>query len=363
MKELEQKQIRLHQLMAEHEIDAILLQRASSFAWATGGISSYVNTASSTGAASLLITKQKKYVLTTNIEAERLENEEHLSSQGWEFHINPWFENPVALGKLTQGIKVGADTPLPGMVDLTNQLARVRSILTPEEINRFEILGKKCAVGMNRAIHSINPGMTEMEIAAILGLEIQKLGAQPIVNLIATDERVYSYRHPLPTEKKLEHYALLVVCGRWKGLVCSISRLVHFGKMPSHLHKIMIANAQIEIVFHQSTIPGVSLSQILQTAINAYKNAGYPEEWKKHHQGGVVGYESREYLGRPDLSDLVQVNQAYAWNPSIAGCKYEDTIIVTPTGNRVLTEIEDWPKVEITINGKTYSRPAILEIF
>jgi antitoxin VapB len=52
----------------------------------------------------------------------------------------------------------------------------------------------------------------------------------------------------------------------------------------------------------------------------------------------------------------------YAWNPSITGTKSEDTILVGPHGNEVLTGIEGWPALSVTVDGQTVARPAILEV-
>ena len=76
MTEFETKRARLHALLAEHDLDALLLRRVSSFAWATCGGDSYINTADSYGTASLLITPADHHLITDNIEAPRLEREE-----------------------------------------------------------------------------------------------------------------------------------------------------------------------------------------------------------------------------------------------------------------------------------------------
>ena len=39
--------------------------------------------------------------------------------------------------------------------------------------------------------------------------------------MIATDDRVFRYRHPIPTDRRLEKHAMLVVCGRKWGLIVS----------------------------------------------------------------------------------------------------------------------------------------------
>ena len=82
MTELEVKLERIRDLLRQHSLDALLLQRVDNFAWATCGAASYVNLASSTGAASLLITPSGRWIVTDNIEAERLQQEERLRGTG-----------------------------------------------------------------------------------------------------------------------------------------------------------------------------------------------------------------------------------------------------------------------------------------
>jgi len=215
---------------------------------------------------------------------------------------------------------------------------------------------------MEEAIFSIKPGMSEYDIAAILAGESYKRGILPIVNLIATDERIYKFRHPLPTEKKMERYAMLVLCGRKYGLVASLTRLVHFGQLPDDLKQKEIAVAEIDATFIANTKPGRSLADIFKNAQKKYADTGYPEEWQLHHQGGPAGYSPRETIANESNEWIVKNNQAYAWNPSITGTKSEDTILITGDGFEILTELTDWPIIEVDVQGHSIRRPAILEI-
>jgi Xaa-Pro aminopeptidase len=360
--EFSQKQNRIQYLLEERKLDALLLQRVSSFAWATCGAASYVNTATTNGEATLLITSSGRYLITNNIEATRLEREEKLAAQGWEFRVAPWHEAQDAVAELTRGLRLGADGPYPGAADLSGDLARLRANLTPEEGERFRELGHLCAEAMDSAVRAVRPGQTEHQIAGLLAHEAERRGAQAIVNLIATDERVFAFRHPLPTDKELERYAMLVLCGRRGGLVCSVTRLVHFGRLPDGLRRKAEAVARVDATFIAATRPGQSLSQIFQRATETYAETSFPNEWHLLHQGGPAGYEPREYFATPHLTDIVSVGQAYAWNPSITGTKSEDTILVGGVGNEVLTIIKNWPTLSVTVDGQEYARPAILEI-
>jgi antitoxin VapB len=241
-------------------------------------------------------------------------------------------------------------------------LSRERAKLTPEEGDKFRELGQICAAALDEAIHAIQPGMTEYEIAAVLAHASQKRGAPAIVNLVATDERIYKFRHPLPTGKKLETYAMLVLCGRRFGLVASITRLVHFGPLPDELKRKETAVAQIDAALIAATQPGAVLKDVFAKGTAVYSQTGFPDEWQLHHQGGPAGFEPREYVATPSSDEVVAAGQAYAWNPSITGTKSEDSILVGEDENEIVTAVADWPMLAVEVAGQTILRPKILEI-
>jgi Xaa-Pro dipeptidase len=145
MGETSMKLCLLRDLAARNGVDAILLQRVSSIAWVTGGAAAYVNIASSKAEYVLLVTAKEQYLISNNIEAPRLEKEEQLQVQGWNFQLSPWFETEKAVQYLTKGLKLGMDHYFPGAVDLSGEIARLRANLNLEEGNRFRMLGQLCA--------------------------------------------------------------------------------------------------------------------------------------------------------------------------------------------------------------------------
>jgi len=358
--ELNLKLERIRHLLDESDLDAILLRRSDNFAWATCGADAHINTADSMGVASLLITKTNHFLVTNNIEATRLMQEEGLGEQGWESEVFPWFEGDKQVPSLTQGMKLGADTSFPNVLDLSGEVASIRSQLTPEEGNRYRELGQLCAQGMRQSIEAVKPGMNEYEISGILAQSVESKGVQAVVNLIATDERIFSYRHPLPTAKKLRNYAMLILCGRKWGLICSVTRLVHFGALPDEIRQKADAVARIDAEMIAATRPDKTLGDVFKCAQSAYAAAGYPDEWKLHHQGGSAGYAPREVTATPISTEPILVGQAFAWNPSIIGSKSEDTILVGEESNEIITEMADWPSMDVQVGQQVIKRPAIL---
>jgi antitoxin VapB len=138
---------RIHKLLDQFELDALLLRQTGNFAWATCGADSFINRADSTGVASLLITRTNRYVLTTNIEAPRFIREEELEQKGWEFKISPWYAEKDGLAELTSGMKLGADITFPNARDVSNEISWLRSQLTYEEGQRYKMLAMMSADG------------------------------------------------------------------------------------------------------------------------------------------------------------------------------------------------------------------------
>ena len=356
------KHERIIQLLEKHDLDGLIIQKISNFAWATDGAASYINTAATNGVGTLLITKDARHLLADNIETPRLDKEEELATQGWIFHTHKWYQPTETLLKLSKGLRLGADGVFSGAVDLSRELSVLRSYFGETEQKRFRSLSSLCAEAMNEAVQSIEPGMSEYQIAALLSGSAQKRGVLPIVNLIATDERVYNFRHPLPTAKKMDKYAMLVLCGRQKGLVCSLTRLIHYGPLSDELRKKADAVAYVDAAMIMATRPGKSVADIFQITKDAYKKVGYAGEWQLHHQGGPAGFDPREFVATATADVPVGVGQVYAWNPSITGCKSEDTILVGESSNEILSVVPGWPTVPVEIDGQIVERPAILVV-
>ena len=190
------KHERIGKLLEKYNLDGLVIRQIANFAWATDGAASYINTATTNGVGTLLVTNDARHLIADNIESPRFDDEEQLKEKGWTFHTHPWYQPTDVLAKLTKGLKLGADFDLANAVNLSGELSRFRSYLDVSEQDRFRSLSFLCAEAMDEAIRTIKPGLTEFQIAALLSEAAQKRGVLPIVNLIATDERIYNFRHP-----------------------------------------------------------------------------------------------------------------------------------------------------------------------
>lgn len=344
----------------ESRYDGVFFRKRSNFAWITGGKDNHIVNITENGVADLVIFADKKYCITSKMELARIHDEE-IEGLGYEFITTEWYEShDAAVRSLCEGKLIASDVHFQPFEQCTSELSALRYTLTEEEKERYRWLAQKAAKAVESTAREIQPGWTEFEIQAHLASKVIKEGINPQVILVSTDERVFNYRHPIPTEKKLQSYAMIVICAEKWGLVANVTRLVHFGPLPKVLEDNKHKLVNIDIAMNRATRPGTLIKDVLESGFEQYRAAGYGEDWRFLHQGGPTGYESREFLAVPEGPGVVNLHQAFAWNPAIRGIKSEDTILVGEEDNEVLTHTGEWVYIEVQQDGKTYLRPDIL---
>jgi Xaa-Pro aminopeptidase len=245
---------------------------------------------------------------------------------------------------------------------LTEDIARLRYSLTPEEVERYRWLGERVSMGLEKTMMATRRGEKESEVVGRLCGELWKDRIDPIMLMSAAAARVADFRHPIPTERKVEKYLMVSVNARKWGLIVSLTRFLHFGKLPETLRQTYLSNVEIDCVFMAATRPGVPARDVLAQGIEAYRIRGFPDEWKLHHQGGSIGYTGRDYRTNFQTPDVVQEYQAFTWNPSITGTKSEDTILATRQGPEPITRPILYPSMALEVAGMSFARPVILEL-
>lgn len=367
--ELAEKRRRIRALLDAEGLDALLLTQESSVAWVTGGGATRVSLSGGADAlASVLVTRDAEYVLTDAIEAPRIAAEE-LPEQGVHMKVYPWEQGRAAdraaiIKEIVGDGKIGADAPVAGVESVQvvrDAVVRLRSSLLEPEIARYRWLAQTAATMLEAAARAVRPGMTELQVAASYVGPLMAYGIQVPVALVAADGRIDRFRHPLPTENVVQRRVLLVAgATRW-GLNASASRAVSFGPLPDDLRQKQRGCALVDLAFTDATKPGATAGDIFAAGAKAYADAGFPGEWRLHHQGGAAGYAGREWTITPGGAETVQEAQSFAYNPSITGTKSEDTFVLRPDGTAdFLTITGQWPAVPGIES--SYPRPAILEI-
>nr|WP_122012729.1 M24 family metallopeptidase [Maliibacterium massiliense] len=341
-------------LMAQKGVSSIAINTQPNFSWLSCGGRGYVGFASEGACASLVVTPDKVYLLSNNIEVNRLLEEELADiADALTPAVFLWFNNPRERNE--QLAKFAGSNP-KNDTDFPVEFRRMRTALSEIEVARARAFGQEMAVEMENVMKSIKPGMMEEDIVGKITEATFHHNIQPVGILCGVDERVFARRHPVAGPKKLEKYCLFAFCFRKYGIVQSMTRMVHFGPVDAELQAKLEACAAVDAAYVRNTIVGKTWMDAFKAGQAEYAAQGWPDEWKNHHQGGLAGYNSRELIVLEDNAEPVLNNSLAAWNPTIQGTKMEDTFLISENGQENLTHTGNWTYV--TAGGM--QRPGIL---
>lgn len=356
------KNRRLAAFCEENKYDGVLLVRRANIAWIADGADVHVDAGSERGIAAILWTPERRIVLTDNIEAARLRDEEFSSSDGWEIIERPWWQAP-ALHDLPAwlGNSWAADRRL--VSDLHDDpIAALRFSLTPAEQSRVRELGSDAAEVMEQVLFDVDRGMSEHGVAGAMAGGLRKRGIACPVLLVAADDRIARFRHPIPTTRSIERVIMVAICAQRRGLIVSMTRLMHFGPLCDDMRRRHAAVCHVDATLHAHTTVGACWGDIFRAAVATYEAEGFADEWHKHHQGGPMGYAARDFKVTASETRKVRPRQLVGWNPSITGTKSEDTVLAAADPGvppEVVTKMPQWPLIAAARPGHA-PRPDIL---
>lgn len=347
MTEIANKLAIVRAAIARYKYGAVRLRGVDWFAWATAGLDNVVILTTETGIAELVITADQAFIVTDSVEVDRLRD------QGIPTEYQLWATSWTTPHLLNQAVRewsnatlVASDRPGQGEVGLPPELVAAKLRLVPEEIARYQALGRTTAQIMTKVLSAAKPEWTEFQLAGAAAAELWSHGIHPALTLVGGERRLPLYGHLPATHEPIGQRAMLVVCARQGGLYANVSRYIHFrpetaAERASYEQVIaieaeMIAAAQI----------GSTVGAVYDATVVAYTKRGVVEQMQRLHQGGTTGYRSREVVARPGEPTIIEANTAMAWNPSLAGVKIEDTIIRSAAGVEVLSVDPAWPSVE-----------------
>jgi Xaa-Pro aminopeptidase len=365
--ELDEKAARVERMLGEAGLAGVVIGAQHNFAWITGGGTNRIDGSREAGAGALLLGRGgRRYVLANAIEMPRIMDEE-VAGQGYEPAEFPWEDERASPSFLVDAARkvlggtepIGADLPLPSAAAAEARLTRARARLTGAEQARLRVLGRDAGEALGEICRGLEPGLSEIEIARRSADALAARGARAIVNLVAADERIARYRHPVPTTRRWERTVMVVACAQRGGLVVSLTRIVSAGPVPDELRRRTRATAGVMGRLLAATGPGATGRRLYDEAARAYAEAGFPGEQRKHHQGGACGYRTRDWVAHPASEDVVDAPQAFAWNPSITGTKVEETAIATGAGVEVVTSTPGWPSIPVDAGGVPVEMPDV----
>ncbi|WP_281194305.1 Xaa-Pro peptidase family protein [Halorubrum sp. F4] len=343
---------RLDEYLDARGLEAVWFAEPNGFAWLTGG-DNVVDADASLGIAAAGYDGEFRAV-TDSIEARRLADEQ--LPEAFTVESFPWYATSLAEA-------VADRSPLPAAADFDApefdpvEASRLRQPLTDEDVERYRELGREAAAALETVCRNLEPEDPEYEVAAGIDISLASRDVNTPVVLVGGAERAKSYRHFVPTDATLGEYALVSITAERGGLYASLTRTVAFDP-PDWLERRHRAAARVEATALAATRaaaagdlgegegPGTA-GDVFEAISEAYDAVGFEDEWKHHHQGGAAGYAGREWIARPDGDEPVVEPMGYAWNPTVAGAKSEDTYLVDGDRHELLTKTGQWPTHEV----------------
>ena len=368
--EVREKIERLVRLLVANGAGGVLISSRPNFAWLTAGGSNTIDTTREAGVGSLLVRADgRSFVLANRIEMQRLLTEQ----------IPPGIFEPVDFAwedekasptwvadcttKLLDGKQLLSDLSAGNAARVVeSDIASCRYELTPPEVDRYRALGRDVAEAIEQLARNLEADLTEQAIAARADAAVAARGARNAVTLVAADDRMKQFRHPLPTANRWRRVLMIVVGARRGGLTVALTRILCAGAVPDELKTRTVATANINAQLLAATRPSISGMELYEVAARAYAAEGFAGEEHLHHQGGAIGYRTRDWVAHPRCQERVHLNQAFAWNPSITGTKVEETCLTSADGAELLTSTADWPRIVVNVNGRDYASPDVLSL-
>ncbi len=352
---------RLDELLSDRSLASVWFARPSSFAWLTGG-DNVVDRTGDIGIAGAGYDGESVTVITDNIEAPRLREEQLPASV--EIVEYDWHSSSLASEiQVRSPMPAAADFDIEGFEQI--DASTVRQPLAEADIERYRQLGETVASAVEDVCRSIDPAESERAVAGRLRGRLAAAGVDSPVTLVGGSKRAPAYRHLTPTDQATGRYAIVSVTAQRWGLFVSCTRTVALDS-PEWLQQRHRQAARVEATALAATREFGGReergSAIFEQIQQAYDTIGWPEEWRRHHQGGPAGFAGREWIATPETSKRAVLPMAYAWNPTVEGAKSEGTVLVTESGYERLTAGE-WPTITVDAVGydEQFERPAVLD--
>lgn len=357
-----EKIIKIRKFLEAHKYTGMILARQDNFNWITDGGNSRVIVPKDTGHGAIVVTQNHVYFIAQVMDGQRIMDEEMQNLEVEPVFLH-WYGDSV-LDKAFQlaGSRPVSDVPVQNADVCLNEIYNLHYPMTDSEYRRMKRLGAISDSIFYRVAKQIKPGMVDYEAEAMLLYEFAKENIQCDVSLIGTDDRIFKYRHPNPSGRKLGKYVLLHTASRLGGLHCNVTRSIYFGdKIPEDIAGAYELSSTIEAFCMSRCKTGNYWSDILKGQKQLYAEAGKPEEWKFHYPGGRTGYFVAQSDLALDSTNQIQNREAYDWYITVTGAKVEELSVNWDGRLEILSHTGIWPSKKYEM-GEVFDLPQIMQL-
>ncbi len=226
-------------------------------------------------------------------------------------------------------------------------MSKLRNIKDSHELGIIEAAIQIAQDGFLAMRGQLRPGMTENEVAGLLGYEMRRRGASNAAfDSIICAGASGSLPHYRPSDKPIsKDMAVLCDWGAiYKGYRSDLTRMVFLGKVPGKIRQIYQIVLEAQRAAIATIAPGVAASTVDKTARQIISRAGYRKHFG-HSLGHGIGRDIHETLSLSPKSTtilapgMVVTVEPGIYIPGVGGVRIEDDVLVTHDGCRVLSTL------------------------
>src|SRR5699024_5443695 len=240
------------------------------------------------------------------------------------------------------------------LVDTKGLIEALRLVKTENEIDIIQDAASIADQAFDHILTFIEPGVTEIEVANELEFYMRKLGAtSSSFDIIVASGYRSALPHGVASSKVIESGELVTMDfgALYEGYCSDITRTIAVGEINEDLKKIYNTVLEAQKRGVQHTKAGLTGKEADALTRDYITEQGYGKYFG-HSTGHGLGMEVHESLSlsprstTPLAAGMVVTVEPGIYIEDIGGCRIEDDIVITKSGNRILTQA---PKELITV--------------
>lgn len=231
------------------------------------------------------------------------------------------------------------------LIPVNNMVESLRLFKTNDELGIMKKAAKIADDAFDHIQSYIKPGVREIDISNELEFFMRKQGAtSSSFDIIVASGYRSALPHGVASNKKIQSGELVTMDygALYQGYCSDITRTVAVGEINDQLHSIyhIVLEAQLRGV--TAIKPGVTGKEADAATRDYIKENGYGEFFG-HSTGHGLGMEVHEAPSlsfkseKPLEKGMVVTVEPGIYIPEVGGCRIEDDVVLTETGNERLT--------------------------
>ncbi|GIO27485.1 M24 family metallopeptidase [Ornithinibacillus bavariensis] len=231
------------------------------------------------------------------------------------------------------------------LVPTSEIIEKIRLIKTPDELTILKKAAEIADAAFEHIQGFIKPGVKEIEVSNELEFFMRKQGAtSSSFDIIVASGFRSAMPHGVASTKEIQAGELVTLDygALYNGYVSDITRTVAVGEISDELRKIYDTVLEAQLRGVNGIKPGMSGIEADALTRDYITEQGYGEYFG-HSTGHGIGLEVHEGPGLSFRSELklepgmVVTVEPGIYIPNVGGCRIEDDIVITETGNERLT--------------------------